>query len=63
MRQSYDVFRLEADGGVMWLTAAASMAEAEAAARQFAQKSKGSYLIFNQTTRHRTVVESATLLS
>ena len=59
MTAPYDVFRLEPDGGILWLTAAKTRAEAEAAARQFAQKSKGSYMIFDQLTRHRIVFESA----
>ncbi len=62
MMAPYDIFKLEPDGGVLWLTAASTRAEAEAAARQFAQKSKGSYMIFDQLTRHRIVVDSSTTL-
>jgi hypothetical protein len=62
MTHSYDVFRMEPDGGVMWLTAAATLAEAEAAARKYALKSKGSYMIFDQLTRHRTVLESGAII-
>ena len=61
MRHPYDVFKLEADGGVMWLTAVATMDEAEAVASQYARKSKGSYMIFDQATRRRTIVDAATL--
>lgn len=57
----YDVFRVEPDGAVMWLTAASTWAEAEAVARQHASKSASPHMIFDHATRTRTVVEAATI--
>jgi hypothetical protein len=57
MIASYDLFRLEPNGGVLWIAAWKTFAEAEKAARQHALKSAGPYMIFDQVTRSRIMVE------
>jgi hypothetical protein len=56
---SYDVFKMEPDGAVLWVTAAATWAEAEAVARHHASKTASPHIIFDHVTRTRTVVEKA----
>jgi hypothetical protein len=62
MTHSYDIFKLEPDGAVLWITAAKTWAEAEAVARQHASKTASPCLIFDQVTRSRTVVETSATL-
>jgi hypothetical protein len=57
MIHPYDLFRLEPNGAVLWLAATPTFAEAQAAARQHALKKGGSYMIFDQVTRNRILLD------
>jgi hypothetical protein len=59
MKAPFDVFRMESNGGVLWLSAAKSRAEAESIAQRFASQAAGSYLIFDQLTSTKTVVDAS----
>jgi hypothetical protein len=63
MTANFDIFRMEANGGVRWLSCAISLTEAEDLLRKFAAQNSGSYFIFDQTTRNRTIVHPCAPLS
>jgi len=60
MSHPFDVFEVRSEGAVLWLGSAASMEDAQAQIHELAQAAPSSYIILNQTTGEKIVVESQT---
>jgi hypothetical protein len=54
---SFDIFKTETDGGVLWRESAITIEEAKARARELAAVSPGEYFILSHRTGSRLKVE------
>jgi hypothetical protein len=57
MTAAFDIFRLEPEGTVCWLGAAESLEDANARIRQLAASGKVGFVILDQNTGNRLIVE------
>jgi hypothetical protein len=57
MTPGFDIFQTEADGGVLWRGAAATMDEARGRIRELAAQSPGEYFVLNFATGSKIIVE------
>lgn len=55
MSARFDLFQMEADGGVRWCESAATLEEAKARLQQLAALTPGQYLVLNQGTGAKLV--------
>jgi hypothetical protein len=55
MTARFDLFQMEADGGVLWCESAATLEEAKVRLRQLAGLTPGQYLVLNQGTGAKLV--------
>jgi hypothetical protein len=58
MTPAFDIFRLESEEDPQWLEAAATLAEAEKRARELATTARARYLIFDQRTQQKHIVDT-----
>jgi sarcosine oxidase gamma subunit len=58
MVPSFDIFRTEAEGSVLWCGSATTMEEAEARVREFAATSPGEYLILSHRTGNKLTIKA-----
>jgi hypothetical protein len=56
---AFDIFQVEADGGVLWLEALATFADAKARIRQLSAGSSCDYIILNERTGDKVTVKFA----
>lgn len=56
MRQQFDIFRAEPDGGVLWRGTAPSVEEARSAIARLGATAPGKYLIVDLHTRMQVTV-------
>jgi len=54
----FDIFKVEADGGVLWRESAATIDQAKARARELAAAAPGEYFILSHRTGNRWRVDS-----
>jgi hypothetical protein len=59
MDSPVDIFRIEADGQMMWLGAADSLGEAKARVQEFAKSWAADYMIVNLTSGLRLTIAAA----
>jgi hypothetical protein len=57
MTAFFDIFQAETTGDVLWLGTAVSLDDAKARAREFALSSPGEYLVLNQKTGDKIVID------
>jgi hypothetical protein len=57
MIASFDVFKIDMDGHVLWCDQAASLQEAKAKVRRLALSEKAEYVIFNENNGNRLFIE------
>lgn len=57
MTAFFDIFQAETTGDVLWLGTAVTIEDAKARAREFAQSSPGKYLVLNQKTGDKIVID------
>jgi len=55
---TFDIFRVEADGGVLWRESAVTIDQAKARARDLAAATPGEYFILSHRTGNRWRVDS-----
>ena len=53
---AFDIFKVE-DSGVLWLGSAATVEDAKEQVRQIAARAPGKYLLFDQKTGAKLVIE------
>ena len=53
---AFDIFKVE-DSGVLWLGSAATVEDAKEQVRQIAARAPGKYLLFDQKTGTKLVIE------
>ena len=53
-----DVFKVEADGNLLWLEAAQTLDAAKARIAVLGAKSPGEYVIYSQKTGNKTVIKT-----
>jgi len=58
MTASFDIFQEDTVGTVLWLGSTASLDDAKARAQELALRSPGKYLVLDQRTGHRLVIDS-----
>lgn len=56
MIPTFDIFKIDKDGHLIWCAAAANLDEANSEARARARADKGNYVIFNQKTGTRSII-------
>ena len=59
MTASFDIFQEDAGGTVLWLGTTASLDDAKARAQELASRAPGKYLVLDQRTGHKLVVDSS----
>ncbi len=57
MTAFFDIFQAETTGDVLWLGTAVTIEDAKARAHEFAQSSPGKYLVLNQKTGDKIVID------
>jgi hypothetical protein len=57
MIPAFDIFLMESDGGTLWCGSAASFEEAQTQVRERVASSPGNYIILNQQTGNKLVIE------
>jgi hypothetical protein len=57
MTASFDIFRMEPEGSVCWLGAAETLEEAKERIRQLAASGEAEFVILDQNTGNRLIVE------
>jgi hypothetical protein len=57
MTASFDIFRMEPEGSVCWLGAAETLEEAKERIRQLAASGEAGFVILDQNTGNRLIVE------
>lgn len=55
--QTFDIFRIQPNGELLWLDAVDSLAEGKNRATEMSKTSPGRYFLFNQETREKIFVE------
>jgi hypothetical protein len=58
MTPAFDIFRLESEENPQWLEAVATLVEAEKRARELATTTRARYLIFDQKTQQKHIVDT-----
>jgi hypothetical protein len=57
MTAFFDIFQAETTGDVLWLGTAVTIEDAKARAQEFAHNSPGKYLVLNQKTGDKIVID------
>lgn len=60
MTPAFDIFLIESEEHVQWLEAVSTFAEAERRARELAQTTRTRYLILDQRTQQKHIVDIMT---
>jgi|HubBroStandDraft_6_1064221.scaffolds.fasta_scaffold3382868_1 hypothetical protein len=60
MTPAFDIFLIESEEVPQWLEAVSTFAEAERRAREFAKMTRTLYLIFDQKTQQKHIVDTLT---
>lgn len=56
--QTFDIFRIQPNGELLWVDAVDSLAEGKNRAIEMSKTSPGQYFLFNQETKEKVFVES-----
>ena len=56
MTAFFDIFQADTTGTVLWLGATASLDEAKTRAQELAARAPGKYLVLDQRTGHKLVI-------
>jgi hypothetical protein len=56
MNSLFDIFRIETNGGVLWIESAATLENAKARVQELGMRSPGEYLLLNQETGNKLVI-------